>query len=1123
MRGNWINRQALTIWAWLESGNFVVARRRHFYAAAVALVSSALLGGCGAHLPANQPVISISPVFAQLQADLGQQHFAAFIQNDSNTQVVWKVNGILGGNAAYGHIDGSGNYSAPAVAPDPAQIQVTAVSVADSQHTASATVQITPAVQVSISPANPFVKVRTQQQFTATVDNAVNTAVSWAVNGVAGGLPATGTIDANGLYTAPATYPGVAQVTVTAVSQQDPNQSGSTAVNLNNGVIVTVTPAVAAVDLGGSLTFTANVQNTDNTAVSWSVNDIEGGNPQIGTISAQGVYTAPRGLPASNAVTITATSVADPTASGSAQLTLNVPPGAFSLSPAQVQLSMAKATSQSVTFTVTTASGFDGTIQFALSGAPPNVTAAFTPQTLTGSGTVILKLSTTSISLAGSNLPLLITATSQTTGGGSTLQTANLVLTIQGWAGQVHTVAGGPGGPGFQDGSGPSDELEANALANDGAGNIYFLDGQGYALRGFNIPSGAVNTLQGSPYTFSFADGEGLALDRRSNTFYIADSRDNRILRYTAGDQKMTVLAGGGAAGSKDGQAQNAQFNRPMGVALSPDGTTLYVADSQNDLIRSVNVASGMVTTIAGQAGIAGHLDGTHPTLCAPRGVSLNDAGTTLYFGDTCSYDIRALNLSSGAVTTLAGTGQPGAQDGPALQASFSDLRGLAVDPHNGGAALLYVADSNEVRVLTLGPAPLVYTLAGQAKQGTADGGGSSAMFDSPRDLTVEIDQRGTNTSSIFVADTKNGLLRRIDFANPLQATSAGSANVLVTTIAGQVPDRGRADGLGTGTGFNSPSVAQFNAPWGIATDGTKAYVADSGNSAIRAVDLSTTIVSTIAGPGFGNSDGPALGATFNGPTGLALNAANGWLFISDTGNNEVRKLDLNAQLVTTIAGGTTAGYTDGSLSAARFDQPMGIAASPDGSRIYVADTGNNAIRIIDLNADTVSTLAGGHPGTADGVGTLAEFNGPEGVALDPTGAALYISDSGNHTIRRLDLSTRAVTTIAGTAGDCGFADGFGANALICDPGMIATDGNSIFWGDQAGGLVRALNLSTGAVTTLAGQPALIHMADGDYTEVPGTLTGPVRYNVTGAVAVAPDASFLLFSDRTANTVRIVQ
>lgn len=194
-------------------------------------------------MPGSPPApvtVSISPTSASVQAGSAQQ-FAATVTGSSNKSVIWQVNGTTGGSAALGTISSSGLYTAPGAPPNPSTVTVTAVSNADAAKSASATVTITPRpITVVVSPANATVETGKTQQFTAAVTGTTNTAVSWNVNGVAGGNATVGVISAAGLYTAPATAPSPATVTIGAVSSADASKSGSASVTI-------VQPAYTAV------------------------------------------------------------------------------------------------------------------------------------------------------------------------------------------------------------------------------------------------------------------------------------------------------------------------------------------------------------------------------------------------------------------------------------------------------------------------------------------------------------------------------------------------------------------------------------------------------------------------------------------------------------------------------------------------------------------------------------------------------------------------------------------------------------------------------------------------------------------------------------------------------------
>jgi hypothetical protein len=204
---------------------------------APAIASNAL--GC------PKPVsVTINPTSASVEASGGTQAFSATITNSLDSTVTWQVNGVAGGSATTGTISAGGVYTAPSTVPSPAAVTVAAVSNADTTKTASAQVTVTPMITVTVSPTSASVAVSVAQPFSATVMNSANTAVSWQVNGVAGGNTTVGTISSAGTYTAPMTVPSPATVTVTAVSAADAARSGSTQ--------VTITPAASAAASAGS-------------------------------------------------------------------------------------------------------------------------------------------------------------------------------------------------------------------------------------------------------------------------------------------------------------------------------------------------------------------------------------------------------------------------------------------------------------------------------------------------------------------------------------------------------------------------------------------------------------------------------------------------------------------------------------------------------------------------------------------------------------------------------------------------------------------------------------------------------------------------------------------------------
>ena len=552
--------------------------------------------------------------------------------------------------------------------------------------------------------------------------------------------------------------------------------------------------------------------------------------------------------------------------------------------------------------------------------------------------------------------------------------------------------------------------------------------------------------------------------------------------------KQLSVLAGQpGGAGSRDAKGSLAHFSFPSAIVF--DGkTTAYVADTQNSTIRAIALKTGVVSTLAGKAGLTGFTDGRagaarffHPT-----GLALS-AGY-LMVADTGNSTLRAINLRSKTVVSMAGVnGQVGSADGFELAATFNQPSGLAYDQARG---ILYIADTGNqtIRALNIGTAT-VSTLTGSVGvAGAADGPLASAQFSRPVGLAYD------GTSKLFVADSENVTVRQIDL-------NAG----MVSTVAGTAGSSGFADGFG-------PS-AQFQGPSGLALDGQVLYITDAASNTLRELDLSTTLVTTVAGaPGAeGAVDGIDGASRFSFPTAAAFDAVNGNLYVTDRDNSTVRSFATVTQTVTTVAGlAASPGNADGSGMAARFNGPTGLFYDSVLGATYVADMINETIRMID-GAGNVTTLAGaqGVAGSADGTGSAAQFYGPLGLAMDGSND-LLVADVQNDTIRVLSPTTKTVVTFAGQAGTPGTDDGFRLNARFNQPSGVVYDGvGAIYVADTNNDTIRKIDLNSWNVSTVAGSPGISGSVD-------GTGSG-ARFN--HPVGIAYDGTGTFYITDTGNDV----
>ncbi|MBC7976668.1 MAG: hypothetical protein H7138_16970 [Myxococcales bacterium] len=630
---------------------------------------------------------------------------------------------------------------------------------------------------------------------------------------------------------------------------------------------------------------------------------------------------------------------------------------------------------------------------------------------------------------------------------------------------ELQLLAGDGNGAGNLDGVGPAARFSSpRGLAVDGQGDVYVADQSNATIRKVTV-AGVVTVFAGAKEAGSedgagaaarFRSPSGVAFDGFGNLF-VADQFNHTIRKVTRAGVVTTLAGTVGELGSADGEGSAARFNRPADVVVDASGN-VYVADLGNHTIRKIT-PDGKVSTLAGSAGIRGSDDGTGDAsrFSDPIALAIDDGGTLYVAGGGSG--VRKITVA-GEVTTLA------------RDQRISSTTGVAVD----GDGNLYVADDQNHVIRKITPAQEVTTFAGTVgMSGSVDGAGSAARFD----RLAGIARGGDGT--LYVADVG---------AHTIRAVSP-TGNVI--TLAGTASQHGGVDGTG--------ATARFDTPGGVAVDGAgNMYVADSANHAVRKV-TPAGVVTTLAGTAGvrGDADGTGPLARFNSPFGVAVDGA-GNVYVLD-GNATVRKVTA-AGITTTLAGtANMGGSADGSGAAARFVSPFGVAFDRAGVA-YVTDLGASTIR--KLTADgMVTTLAGtaGVVGSADGAGPEASFNGPAGVAVDGDGN-LYIAEFLNHTIRKV-TSAGMVTTLAGTAGVAGSADGTGASARFNAPIGVAVDEGGNVYVAELGASIRKIT-PAGVTTTIAGTPGVKGI----------TLGTTPRFSTPQAIAISGDS--LIITDANA-------
>ncbi|MBU2009857.1 MAG: hypothetical protein KJ624_08505 [Chloroflexi bacterium] len=570
------------------------------------------------------------------------------------------------------------------------------------------------------------------------------------------------------------------------------------------------------------------------------------------------------------------------------------------------------------------------------------------------------------------------------------------------------------------------------------------------------VAGSAVPLGDGGPATAAqLSLPHGLALD--SQSLYIVDSGNNRVRRVDLAAGTISTFAGGGALSWGDGgPATAAQLNAPFGIVVDPVDQYLYIAEGAGHRVRRVDLATGTISTFAG-TGVAGFAGDGSPATAAqlntPQGVAIDSQN--LYVVDSVNERVRRVDLATGVITTFAGTGVAGfsGDGGPATAAQLNSPRFLAV-----ASGYLYISDNSNQRVRGVDLATgTITTFAGTGVAGFSGDGGAAtaAQLNQPRGLAVA-------SENLYIVDNTNQRVRRVDLATGTISTFAGTG------------------AMAFGGDGGPATAAQFTSPYGAAVDSANLYFADTVNNRVRKVDLATRTIATFAGGGalsLGDG-GPATAAQLNSPRCPALGS--GYLYIAEQVGNRVSRVDLVTGTISTFAGTGVGGFSgDGApATAAKLNSPRGLAL--DSGNLYISDSGNNRVRRVDLATGTISTFAGTGAAGFSGDGgpaTAAQLNNPMGVTFAP--GYLYIADSSNHRIRKVDLATGTITTFAGTGVGSFSGDGGPATAAqLSTPRFLAVDSRNLYVSD-ASLRVRRVDLATGTIFTFAGTGASGFSGDG--------------------------------------------
>jgi uncharacterized protein (TIGR03437 family) len=562
-------------------------------------------------------------------------------------------------------------------------------------------------------------------------------------------------------------------------------------------------------------------------------------------------------------------------------------------------------------------------------------------------------------------------------------------------------------------------------VAVDSAGNLYISDTVNNRIRKVTA-AGVITTVAGTGEAGFSGDGGpataarlsqpgGVATDAGGN-LYIADGDNGRIRKVTPAGI-ITTVAGGGDTVGDGGPATAAGLNSPTDIAVDAAGN-LYIGDHFNQRIRKVSFL-GTITTLAGTGELGFSGDGG-PAAAArlndPAGVTVTSAGD-VYFTDSRNRRIRRVN-ANGIIATVAGSGnfKFSGDGGPATSAALNLPSSVAVDALGN----LYIADTANHRVRKVTTSGVITTVAGNGTAGFSGDGGPATAASLNAPYSVAVDGNG----NIYIADTDNQRVRKV------------SPSGTITTIAG--------GGENPGDGIPATS-AQLDSPEGVAVDSPgNVYIATG--TQVRKVSFAGTI-STLAGTGeegYSGDGGPATSARLNLAWGVDVDAS-GNVYIADLQNHRIRKVN-SGGTITTVAGNGVEGYSGdgGPATNASLNFPYGVTVDAGGN-LFIADSYNSVIRRVN-SSGVISTVAGGGEESGDGrPATQVVLDFILDAAVDGAGN-LYIADQGSERIRKV---LAAAPTLAVAPTTLSFSVPAGTQRLDSQQIAISSNALGLLWSAQ--------------------------------------------------------------------------
>ncbi len=544
-------------------------------------------------------------------------------------------------------------------------------------------------------------------------------------------------------------------------------------------------------------------------------------------------------------------------------------------------------------------------------------------------------------------------------------------------------------------------------IAVDSNGNFFIADTYNNTIRKINTSTGKVSTIWGKK---SYGAGDkqlgqpkGLDVDSSGN-IYVADTDNNRVVKVSGSNG--TILAEG--------------FNAPEDVVYH-DGV-VYVLDTGNNALKKIS-SSGKVSTI-------------NSSLNNPKKMVI--VGNYAYVANDGTHQIKKVKLEGGYTTTFAGSGDEGYKNGGCDEAEFRNIWGI-----------IYVSEEESFYVV--------------------DGNG----YD---DYIRKID-KNTCEVTLFASDANmvsiNYPTNLIEHDGYLYVINSGIGTIHKFNTQDSNDNESWA-GKERFQNKNGKS-GLLGRPWDMTLDSKNRIIYFTENNKVKKYNLLTKRVSYVAGSSVDNyKDASAEKARFSNPTGITKKG--NFLYIADRWNNRIRRVNVNNQVAVTISGvgeyNTTGsddnGYKEGDADEAKFNHP-GDIVSDGGKFLYVTDTGNNVIRRVNRKTGVTKLVAGsGDAGFVDGTKKGASFNRPFGIDISANGKFLYVADTNNHALRKVRISDGETTTITGT-GSSGYEEGLLDEAVLSYPEYLHFKDKKIYFSETGSHRIRLVDMDSGVTKLIAG------------------------------------------------------